>query len=64
MAEDQDRETVVVSGGSGGAGWFVAIIAVIALIFVGYLFYNGTFTTQDSVDVSIEVPDTLTPDGQ
>lgn len=55
----QDRETTIVTTGSGGAGWFVAIVLLAVVAFGGfYLFNSGSMGGGSDVNVSIDVPET------
>ncbi|MGJ8572608.1 MAG: hypothetical protein ACSHXI_18115 [Hoeflea sp.] len=53
----QDRETTIITTGSGGAGWFVAIVLLAVLAFGGfYLFNSGAMGGGSDVKVSIDAP--------
>lgn len=59
---NQDRETTVVTTGSGGAGWFVAIVLLAVVAFGGFYLYNsGAIGGGSDVNVSIDVPDEVAP---
>lgn len=47
-------DVVVVNGGK--AGWFVAGALVIAAAIGGYLYFDGYFDQQKSIELKIDVP--------
>lgn len=47
-------DVVVVNGGK--AGWFVAGAVMIAAVIGGYLYYDGYFDQQKSIELKIDVP--------
>ena len=49
-----DPNVVVVNGGK--AGWFVAGALAIAALIGGYLYYDGYFDQQKSIELKIDVP--------
>ena len=58
----QDRETTVVTTGSGGADWFVAIALLAVIAFGGFYLYNsGALDNESDINVSIDMPDDVVP---